>query len=47
VDFLAGRRYALHLRWGGNTALFRVPAVGDALPRLHAQLDALKYGTPA
>jgi len=44
VDALAGRRHALHLRWRGSTALFRVPALGEALPHLHARLDELKYG---
>jgi hypothetical protein len=44
VDALAGRRHALHLRWRGSTALFRVPSLGDALPQLHARLDELKYG---
>jgi hypothetical protein len=44
ADAIAGRHLALHLRWGGKTALFRVPGLSDALPRLHARLEELKYG---
>jgi hypothetical protein len=44
ADAIAGRHLALHLRWGSQTALFRVPALSEALPRLHARLEELKYG---
>lgn len=42
-----GRHYALQLRWPAGTALLRVPALGDALPRLHTWLDELRFGTRA
>lgn len=44
ADALAGRHFALHIRWPGKTALFRVPSLAEALPGLHARLDELKYG---